>query len=136
MNTPLYIGLALTAHNANATCEATFSNVQITGTVTPQWTSQDIGILSNDPEPMYVAIANSTGTPAVVYHDDPGAAQIDTWTEWSIDLKEFGDQGVNLTNVDKLSIGFGDKNNLQPAGSGVVYFDDIRLYQPATPQAN
>ena len=85
---------------------------------------------------MYLAIANSTGAPAVVYHDDPGAAQIGRWTEWSIDLKKFTDQGVNLTNVDKLSIGFGDKNNLQPGGSGVVYFDDIRLYQPAEPQAN
>ncbi len=136
MEAPVYIGLALTAHNVNATCEATFSNVQVTGTVTPQWTSQDIGILSNDPEPMYVAIADSTGTPAVVYHDDPGAAQIGTWTEWSIDLKNFGDQGVNMTNVDKLSIGFGDKDNLQPGGSGVVYFDDIRLYQPAEPQGN
>ena len=136
MDTPVYIGLALTAHNANATCEAVFSNVQFTGTVDPQWTNLDIGILSNDPEPMYMAIANSTGTPATVYHDDPGAAQIGMWTEWRIDLQKFSDQGVDLTNVDQLSIGFGDKNNLQPGGSGVVYFDDLRLYPPAAPEAN
>jgi len=39
---------------------------------------------------------------------------------------------VNLANVNTISIGFGDKNNLQPGGSGMVFFDDIRLYRPAT----
>jgi len=56
---------------------------------------------------------------------------IDTWTEWTIDLQEFAAQGVNLTNVNTISIGFGDKNNLQAGGSGMVLFDDIRLYRPA-----
>ena len=128
MDTPMYIGLALTAHNADATCEAKFSNVQITGAVGPQWSNQDIGILTNDPEPMYVALANSGGTPVVVYHPDPDAARAGTWTEWSVNLGQFSDQGVNLTNVDKLSIGFGDKANPLSGGSGTVYFDDIRLY--------
>jgi len=126
MNTPMYIGLALTAHNANATCEAVFSNVQITGTVSPQWMNQDIGILSNDPEPMYVALANSDGKVAVVYNDDPNATQVNAWTEWSINLDRFA--GVNLTDLDKLSIGLGDRDNLQPGSSGKMCFDDIRLY--------
>jgi len=132
MNAPMYVGLALTSHDAALTCEATFSNVQITGTVSPQWVSQDIGIPSNDPEPMYVTLASSGGTPTVVHHPDAGATQMDTWTEWRIDLQEFS--GVNLTNVDRLSIGFGDKNNPQPGGSGMMYFDDIRLYPPAEPE--
>ena len=127
MNTPMYIGLALTARNANATCEAVFSNVQITGASGP-WANQDIGILSNAPEPMYVALANTGGAPAAVYHDDPNATQIGTWTEWNIDLKGFADQGVNLADVDKLSIGFGDRDNPQAGTSGKMYFDDIRLY--------
>jgi len=74
---------------------------------------------------------------AVVYHDDPSAAQIDTWTEWTIDLSApggFAAQGVNLANVNTISIGFGDKNNLQAGGSGIVFFDDIRLYRPAPPE--
>jgi len=74
---------------------------------------------------------------AVVYHDDPSAAQIDTWTEWTIDLSApggFAAQGVNLANVNTISIGFGDKNNLQAGGSGIVFFDDIRLYRPAEPE--
>jgi len=80
---------------------------------------------------MYVAIANSTGAPAVVYHDNPDAATIDTWTKWVVPLQMFTDQGVNLTNVDKISIGFGDKNDLTAGGSGTVYFDDIGIGKSA-----
>ncbi len=127
MSSNVYVGLALTSHNNNATGEAKFSNVQITGTVTGQWQSQDIGIPSNAAEPMYVALNGS----ASVYHDDPSAALIDTWTQWPIDLQEFAAQGVNLANVNTIAIGFGDKNNLQAGGSGLVFFDDIRLYRPA-----
>jgi hypothetical protein len=130
MNSNVYVGLALTAHNAAATCQAVLSNVTITGNVSGAWTNQDIGIESNAAEPMYVAVANSTGTPAVVYHDDPAAAQIDTWTEWNIDLKDFQDKGINLTDVDSIALGFGDRNNPQVGGSGKMYFDDIRLYRP------
>jgi len=78
--------------------------------------------------PMYVAIANTTGTPAVVNHDNPEATRIDVWTEWVIPLQAFADQGVDLTDVNTLSIGFGNKANPQAGGSGKVVFDDIRLY--------
>ena len=99
------------------------------------WTEEGVGVLSlwfrgdasNAAERMYVALNGS----AVVYHDDPSAAQIATWTEWTIDLQEFSAQGVNLANVNTIAIGFGDKNNLQAGGSGMVFFDDIRLYRPA-----
>ena len=133
MNTPMYIGLALTSHNSGVVCEAKFSNVSFPGTtVGQQWINHDIGITSNDPEPMYVALNGS----AVVTHDNPNAAQIDTWTQWNIDLSApggFADQGVNLANVNTIAIGFGDKNNPLAGGSGMMYFDDIRLYRPAEP---
>jgi hypothetical protein len=63
-----------------------------------------------------------------VYHPDPNTARAGTWTEWSINLGQFRNQGVDLTKVDKLSIGFGDRANPLPGGSGTVYFDNIRLY--------
>jgi hypothetical protein len=53
------------------------------------------------------------------------------WTEWNIDLQAFADQGVNLTNVDTITIGLGDRNNPTAGGAGMMYFDDIRLYAPA-----
>ncbi|MHC4204743.1 MAG: DUF1349 domain-containing protein, partial [Planctomycetota bacterium] len=131
MGSNVYIGLAVTSHNAAATCEAKFSNVTITGTAGAQWTSQDIGIASNAAEPLYVAVSNSAGTPAVVVHDDPTAANIDTWTEWIIPFQTFADQGINLSAVDRIAIGLGTQGNMTiPGGSGKMYFDDIRLYQP------
>jgi len=128
MPSDVYIGIALTSHNPDEVCEAKFSNVQTTGTVTPMtWAQEAIGVAmaSNDPEPMYVALNGS----AVVFHDNPNAALIDTWTQWNIDLQAFADQGVNLANVNTIAVGFGDKKNPQAGGSGTAYFDDIRLHR-------
>ena len=130
MNQNVYIGLALTSHSSGVVCKAEFSNVQTTGTVTPMiWTQEAIGVTmaSNEPEPMYVALNGS----AVVFHDNPNAALIDTWTQWNIDLQAFADQSLNLANVNTIAIGFGNKNNPLAGGSGMMYFDDIRLYRPA-----
>ena len=127
MSQNVYIGLALTSHSAGVTCKAEFSDVKTTGTVSPSiWTQQAIGVpmVSNDLEPMYVALNGN----AVVYNDNPDAAQIDTWTKWDIDLQEFADQGVNLANVNTIAIGLGDKMNPQTGGSGTMYIDDIQLH--------
>jgi len=103
----------------------------------PDWTEEGVGVLSlwfrgdasNAAEPMYVILNGS----AAVYHDDPAAAQINTWTEWTIDLQEFASQGVDLTNVNSISIGLGDKNNAQAGGSGRIFLDHIALYRPPPP---
>jgi len=128
MGGTVYVGLALTSHAATSTCEAKFSNVTITGTAGPQWAHQDVGILSNNAEPLYVALSNSTGAPATVVHDDPVAATIDTWTEWRIDLTSFSDQGVNLADVDKIAIGLGGQG--AAGGTGTVFIDDVQLRRP------
>jgi hypothetical protein len=102
------------------------------------WTIEGVGILSlwyrgysnNAAEPMYVTLANANGSTAVVYHDNPNAAQLNTWTEWRINLQEFADQGVDLTNVNSITIGFGNRNNPVAGGKGEMWFDDIRLYRP------
>ena len=133
MASNVYIGLALTSHDEAQTCEAVFSNVTITGSVSGQWMHQDVGINSNAAEPMYVALSNANGTPAIVAHDDPAAATMDAWTQWMIPLQAFADQGVNLTNVDTMAIGLGTTASVAaPGGSGTMYFDDIRLYPPAS----
>ncbi len=122
----VYIGLALTSHNTNAICTAQFSDIRTTGAVTPaMWTHEAIGIdmPSNDPEQMYVVLNNH----AVVDHDDPSAALMNAWTRWDIDLKEFSDQGVDLTDVESIGIGF--RSASKPGGSGLMFFDDIRLYR-------
>jgi hypothetical protein len=116
--------------------ENSFKYSEITMTLTQRnWTEEGVGVLSlwfygdsaNAAERMYV---NLNGI-ATVYHNNPDAALIEEWTEWRIDLQAFAAKGVNLANVNTISIGFGDKNNLQPGSSGMVLFDDIRLYRPA-----
>jgi hypothetical protein len=104
--------------------------VTTTGNVSGQWTNQDIGITSNAAEPLYIVVSNASGAPAIVAHDDSSAGTVDTWTEWVIPLQVFADQGINLTDVDKIAIGLGAKGGPAAGGSGTIYIDDIRLYQP------
>ena len=86
------------------------------------------GSSGNTAERMFVALDGS----AVVYHDNPAASQMAGWNEWVIDLSAtggFADQGVDLTDVNTMTIGFGTKNVPGAGGAGTVYFDDIRLYR-------
>jgi hypothetical protein len=107
-------------------------------TVPRDWTMAGVGELSlwfrgnsaNAPEPLYVAISNSAGVPAVAAHDDSEAALARGWRQWVIPLQAFADKGINLTNVDKLSIGLGSNGGAAAGGTGTMYFDDIRLYRP------
>jgi len=120
------------------TNEAGISNSEAVLTLTTRrdWTAGGVGELSlwfrgasdNAAEPLYVAISNSTGSPAVVAHDDSQAAQSRAWAQWTLPLQSFADQGINLANVDKIAIGLGDKGGASVAGIGTMYVDDIRLY--------
>jgi hypothetical protein len=112
---------------------------------TPQdWTRCGVTALSlwfygnpnNDPEPMYVAVEDITGMSAVVVHEDTDATLVETWQGWTICLEEFTDQGVNLTGINKMYIGFGDRYNPQPGGRGTVYFDNITLGTDPCPIAD
>jgi hypothetical protein len=78
---------------------------------------------ANSAERMYVALNGS----AVVYHDNPAATQMAGWNQWVIDLQKFASQGVNLTNVNTITIGLGTKNSPAAGGTGKIYTDDIRL---------
>ncbi len=129
MSSTVHIGLAVTSHNAGVTCEAVFSNVTITGNVTGQWTNQDIGIASNAAEPLYVAVSNAAGTPAIVSNPDPAAANAEEWTPWVIPLSDFSDQGINLSDVDKIAVGLGSRGGAASGGSGIMFIDDIKLYR-------
>jgi hypothetical protein len=110
------------------------SEATLTLTYPRDWTADGVSTLSiwfrgnsdNAAEQMYVVLNDS----AVVNHDNPDAAQTNQWTEWTIDLQAFADQGVDLTNVNTMTIGFGNRNNPTASGSGTMYLDDIRLYAP------
>ncbi|MHC4205706.1 MAG: PA14 domain-containing protein [Planctomycetota bacterium] len=114
-----------------------YSEVELTLSHPRDWTEKEPtvlslwfhGNLSNTPERMYVAIANSTGIPVTIYHDDTNAAKTAAWTEWVIPLQSIADLGIILTDVTSIAIGLGTRGNLTiPGGSGKIYIDDIRLY--------
>jgi hypothetical protein len=85
------------------------------------------GSTANAAEPMFVVLNGS----AAVTNDNPDAALETSWTEWRIDLQAFADQGVNLSNVDSITLGFGNRANPVAGGAGLVFFDDIRLHRTA-----
>ena len=108
------------------------SEATLTLTSNRDWTVNGVNTLtiwyrgnaSNAAENMYVALNGS----AVVNNDDPDAAMKNSWTQWNIDLQAFADQGVNLANVSSITIGFGNRANPVAGGSGMMYYDDVRLY--------
>ena len=110
------------------------SEATLTLTSNRDWTVNGVDTLTiwfrgdtvNAAESMYVVLNGS----AVVTNDNPNAAQANSWTQWNIDLQAFAGQGVNLANVNSITLGLGNRNNPVAGGSGMMYFDDIRLYAP------
>jgi len=111
-----------------------YSEATLTLIYPRDWTEKGVNTLTiwfrgdsaNAAETLYVALNGS----AVVNHDNPDAAQRTSWTQWNIDLQAFADQGVNLANVTSITLGLGNRANPTAGGSGMIYFDDIRLYAP------
>ena len=107
------------------------SEATLTLTSNRDWTVNGVNTLtiwyrgssSNAAEQMYVALNGS----ARIDNDDPDAAKTTEWIEWNIDLQAFADQGVNLTNVNSITLGLSSVTG----GTGMMFFDDIRLYPPA-----
>ncbi|MHC4574423.1 MAG: hypothetical protein ACYS76_09880 [Planctomycetota bacterium] len=107
------------------------------------WTQADVMVLTlyfygdpnndaNETEQMYVTVrsADVNGTVKYGYYpdEDMNDIKVAEWQEWNLELKDF--VGVDMNNVSKMYIGFGDASSEVPGGWGLVYFDDIRLYAP------
>ena len=107
------------------------SEATLTLTDMRNWTENGVDTLAiwyygdaaNAPEAMYVVLNGTSG----VDNPNPNAAQAEGWTEWRISLQQFN---VNLTNVNTITLGFGNRINPTAGGAGMMYFDDIRLYAP------
>ncbi|MCK4294226.1 MAG: LamG domain-containing protein, partial [Planctomycetes bacterium] len=96
---------------------------------------QFYGMTGNSIESMWVELTDGAGGKATVNYGDyadenPTDINETSWHEWNIDLQDFEDGGVNLANVSSIAIGFGSPIATMPGGSGLMYFDDIRLYAP------
>ena len=126
MNPNVYIGLAVTGG------QAAYTDVNIIGDVQGEWKDSNPG---NDPGYFYVKVTDNSDQEASVYHpDNPNAIQIDTWTEWNIDLSQFANQGIDLTDVNSIAIGVDNRANPELVGAGTLYVDDIRVCGPPDPE--
>ncbi|KPJ66345.1 MAG: hypothetical protein AMJ43_08375, partial [Coxiella sp. DG_40] len=113
------------------------------------WTTEGVRSLSlsfygdpcnsviGDANQMYVAVEDGdTDVGIVKYGDEPAYENMSdlkktVWQEWNIDLQRFvnNNASLDLNDVNKVYVGFGIRdNNTAPGGSGIVYFDSIRLY--------
>ncbi|MHC4344820.1 MAG: InlB B-repeat-containing protein [Planctomycetota bacterium] len=84
---------------------------------------------------MYMALTDGTGTDAVATYGDQAPEMLADmqkaeWQQWDIALQTFADQGLDLSNVTDIALGFGDRTNchVEKSGWGVMRFDDICLY--------
>ncbi len=108
------------------------SEATLTLTSSRDWTVNAINTLtiwyrggsSNAAETMYVVLNGSAG----VDNDNPDVTLRAAWTQWNINLMRFAEQGVNLANINTITLGLGNRNNPVAGGTGMMYFDDIRLY--------
>jgi hypothetical protein len=107
-----------------------------TASPTINWTVEGVvavdiwykGNAGNADEPMYAALEDNNGhSVAILVNSTPAAAQGAEWQVWHIKLSDF--TGVNLANVKKFYIGFGNRTTPVTGGAGTVYFDDIKLYR-------
>jgi len=124
-------------HSGNKSMPFTYDNAvgkseaTLTLTSNNDWTINGVDTLTiwyrgsnnNAAETMYVTLNGN----ATVDNDNPDAALSARWIEWNISLQAFADQGVNLTNVNSITLGLSSVTG----GTGMLYFDDIRLYPPA-----
>ena len=120
-------------NNTGAGSKPYFSEISSSALYT-NWTIASIlsidiwykGSAANSAEPMYAAIDRPGNTPFILVNPDPDAAKAADWTPWHIALSDFA--GLDLSNVTKIFIGFGDRLNPQAGGTGTVYIDDIQLH--------
>jgi len=137
MAADVYIGLAVTSHNANVATLAEFSHVATTGNVTGQWLDAGIGAeqpTGNTPDTLYVAIEDTSGKIEAVPHGNPAVTVTPLWQEWRIPLSEFSSAAVRVSSIEKMYIGVGDRDNPTAGGKGLIYVDDIGFGHPASSQ--
>jgi len=126
---PLYYDNSATPYRSEA--ERTYTAPQ-------DWTLNGVDTLvlyvrgdaANDAAPLYVVIEDSMGRAGVATHPDNAIVTAAEWTEWQIPMADFADAGVVLTAVSRMCLGVGSRDAATPDGTGVVYFDDIRVTRP------
>jgi hypothetical protein len=83
------------------------------------WLRGDAG---NGIDAFYITVHEVT-----LFHPDPNAVVIDTWTQWLIPLSDLTAAGVDVTRIRFVAIGVGDKTKPSQNACGILYIDDITV---------
>jgi hypothetical protein len=86
---------------------------------------------ANDPDQLYVTVADTAGKSKTIVHPNAAATCISDWTQWRIPLADF--TGVNMAGVKKIVIGVGNRSNPKAGGGGMLFIDDVQFGRPVTP---
>ena len=142
MVSEVFIGLAVTSHEAGVTTAAEFSQVSTSGGVTGGWTPEIIGgdHPSNDASPIYMVVADSSGQEAILTHPNAAATITTDWTAWETPMSDLG--AINLSSVRSVTFGVGVPGGSQASGAtGTLFIDNLRIGtalpepEPAAPAA-
>jgi hypothetical protein len=132
MTAPVYIGLCVTSHAAGEDRTFQFEGIKTSGGVSGAWQGAVIASPQyNSPQDLYVVVTDSSNKSATV--TDATAVTAADWIEVQMPLSSF--TGVNMTRVQKVTIGVGSRTSPTPDGSGKVFIDDIRVIKPEAQQA-
>jgi len=124
----VYVGVALTSHDAALVNAAEFSGVQTSGSVTGQWQVAEVGGVhpSNGQADVYVALEDTMGRTAAVQYAD--GSNVNEWTQWKIPLADFA--GVSVNAIRKMYVGVGNRTVPIADGAGMILVDDIHVVKP------
>ena len=90
------------------------------------------GAADNAAETLYVAVEDAAGHMAVVVNENADAALATEWQAWTVSFDTLADAGVNLAQVETVTVGLGDRANPSAGGEGLIYIDDIAVGSPLT----
>ncbi len=134
MADPVYIGLAVTSHNASAVTQAVFSGIATTGSVSGQWQSVSLTVdqpAGNGVDAFSVEIQDSSGHTLALPNPDPYAVGAGDWQQWDIPLSDLSAAGVNTRSIKKVVLRIGDSAQPSQNASGLLLIDDILFGHPA-----
>jgi hypothetical protein len=85
---------------------------------------------TNAPASLYLTVVDNVGKSGTVVHPNPSATNVADWTEWRIPLGDLMAAGIQMTQVQKITLGVGAKSSPKAGGTGMLYLDDLGLGHP------
>ena len=92
------------------------------------------GAVSNASDSVYITLEDAAANTAVQIMSDMAVVKTAQWKELAFLLSDFN--GIDLTQIVRLSIGIGSPDTSSPTGAGTVRIDNIHLSPCVTVQAD